>query len=119
MPKKVYYLATCDTCKRILKEVALPDFFEKQEIKSSPLTPEQLEELYQLSGSYESLFNKRSRLYKERGLKDKNLEESDYKKLLLEHYTFLKRPVFIVGHQIFIGNSKKNIHALKEALSNL
>ena len=43
--------------------------------------------------------------------------ENDYRKLIQEEYTFLKRPVFIVDNQIFIGNSKKVIEALHNQLS--
>ncbi len=70
--KKVYYLQTCDTCKRILKEVDVAEF-EKQEIKANPITAEQLEELHQFTNSYEALFNKRAKLYREKGLKNKQL----------------------------------------------
>ena len=41
--KKVYFLQTCDTCRRILREISLTDF-EKQEIKSNPISVSQLEE---------------------------------------------------------------------------
>lgn len=115
--KKVYYLSTCDTCKRILKEVNLTSDFIKQDVKKEPLTEVQLEELHALSQSYESLFNKRAKLYKERDLKSQSLSEADYKNLLLEHYTFLKRPVFIIQDHIFIGNSKKTVEALKQFLN--
>ena len=113
--KKVYFLQTCDTCKRILKEVNI-EGFEKREIKSVPISENELAEMYALSKSYEALFNKRARLYASLGLKDKNLSESDFKKHLLEEYTFLKRPVFIVDGEIFIGNSKKVIEKLKEKI---
>ena len=113
--KKVYFLQTCDTCKRILKEVNT-DGFERQEIKTNNINASQLAEMYALSGSYEALFNKRARLYKSMDLKNKELSEADYKKYLLDEYTFLKRPVFIVDAQIFIGNSKKVIKELKEVL---
>lgn len=116
--KKTYFLSTCDTCKRILKEVQLDDTFELQDIKNQPLSEKQLEELYLSSGNYESLINKRARLYTSRDLKNKNLKESDYKELLLEHYTFLKRPVFILDKKIFIGNSKKTIESVIETLQN-
>ena len=69
-----------------------------------------------LTDSYESLFSKRARLYKELGLKEKNLTEDDFKKFILEHYTFLKRPVTIINDQIFIGNSKKVVEATKKAV---
>ncbi len=116
--KKVFFLQTCDTCKRILKEVAIPNF-ERQEIKGSPITVDQLEEMHALSGSYESLFNKRAKLYKAMDLKTQVLSETDYRQYLLEQYTFLKRPVFIVESEIFIGNSKKVVSALQEKIATL
>ncbi len=113
--KKVYFLQTCDTCRRILKEIDTTDF-EKQEIKKNPVLPNQLEEMYQLSKSYEALFNKRAKLYKSMDLKNQTLSETDYKQFLLNEYTFLKRPVFIIDGEIFIGNSKKVIEAVKNKL---
>lgn len=109
--KKVYHLTTCNTCQRILKEVGVTDF-EQQCIKSDPITKEQLVQMAELSSSYESLFSRRAMKYKEMGLKEKTLSENDYRNLILEHYTFLKRPVFIVDDQIYIGNSKKNVAKL-------
>ena len=111
--KKIYHLKTCDTCKRILNQLNL-DGFEIIEIKSNPITEIQLQEMYQLTHSYEALFNKRARLYKEQGLKDKIISEEDYKNYILTEYTFLKRPVAIVDDEIFVGNSKKNIENLIE-----
>ncbi|MBZ0327897.1 MAG: hypothetical protein K8F54_09865 [Altibacter sp.] len=114
--KKIYYLASCDTCKRIIKALDLPSEFEKQEIKEDELTVKQLDALAKMAGSYEALFSKRAKLYKERGLKDEVLTERDFKRLLLEHYTFLQRPVIVSGDKIFIGNSKKVVAAAKEAI---
>ena len=113
--KKVYFLQTCDTCRRILKEVNT-DGFERQEIKANNITVTQLDEMHQLSGSYEALFNKRAKLYKAMDLKNQTLSEADYKQYLLDEYTFLKRPVFIVEEEIFIGNSKKVLEKLKEKI---
>ncbi|MGA9325762.1 MAG: ArsC/Spx/MgsR family protein, partial [Salegentibacter sp.] len=67
-------------------------------------------------GSYEALFSKRARLYREKGLQDEELTEDRYKHLILEHYTFLKRPVIINNDEIFIGNSKKTVAAAKESI---
>ncbi|WP_298878459.1 ArsC/Spx/MgsR family protein [uncultured Polaribacter sp.] len=113
--KKVYFLQTCDTCRRILKEVNT-DGFERQEIKANNITTSQLEEMYKLTGSYEALFNKRAKLYKAMDLKNQVLSEADYRQFLLDEYTFLKRPVFILNDEIFIGNSKKVIEKLKEKI---
>lgn len=110
--KKVYFLKTCDTCKRILKEVNT-NGFELQEIKESPVNSVQLEEMHQLFGNYEGLFNKRAKLYKVMDLKSQEISETDYRQHILDEYTFLKRPVFIVDGVIFIGNSKQIVEALK------
>ncbi|RED99419.1 arsenate reductase family protein [Marinoscillum furvescens] len=117
MRKKVYHLSTCSTCKRIISELEIGDEFEYQDIKTSAITPEQLDEMKSLAGSYEKLFSRVAMKYKSLGLKDKNLQEEDYRNYILEEYTFLKRPVFLIGDQIFIGNSKKNVAAVKEALA--
>ncbi len=117
--KKVYHLSTCDTCIRILKELDLPGNFEKQDIKKEEITVKQLEALKQLAGSYEALFSRRAKLYKERNLKNENLSEEDYKNLILEHYTFLSRPVVINGNDIFIGNSKKAVELAKNSIHRI
>lgn len=117
MKKKVYYLATCSTCQRIMKEVGVDDTFEQQDIKTEKLTTAQLEEMHGMAGSYEELFSRRSMKYREYGLGDKDLNEDDYKKYILEEYTFLKRPVFILGDEIFVGNSKKTVEAIKAKLA--
>ncbi len=115
--KKAYYLSSCSTCDRILKEVK-DHHFQLQDIKFDAITEEQIDQMYQFTNSYEALFSKRARKYKSMGLKDQNLKEEDFKNLILEEYTFLKRPVFIVGHEIFVGNSKKTIDGLKKCLVN-
>lgn len=104
--QKIFYLKTCDTCKKILSQIAHIERFELREIKSQPITEEELEQLYDITKSYELLVNKRAQLYKKLGLKEKKLTEKDYKKYLLEHYTFLSRPIIILENQIFVGNNK-------------
>lgn len=117
MKNKVYHLSTCSTCKRIISDLGIGEEFELQDIKKDKLTERQLDELKGLAGSYEALFSRVAMKYKALGLKDKNLGEEDYRNYILEEYTFLKRPVFLVGDHIFIGNSKKNVEAVKKAIS--
>lgn len=116
--KKVYYLKTCSTCIRILKELNLPSSYTLQDIKTEAITVKQLEEMKALAGSYEALFSKRSKLYKEMDLKNQDLTERDYKHYILEHYTFLSRPVIINGNDIFIGNSKKVVEEAKKSIGS-
>lgn len=120
MKNTLYYLSTCNTCKRIIKELGInEDFFEMQDIKTDKITAAQLEEMKVLAGSYEALFSRRSQQYAALGLKDKTLSEQDYRNLILQEYTFLKRPVAIVSKAIFIGNNKNNIQALSTAIKAL
>ena len=116
--KKIFYLKTCSTCIRILKELNLPSDYILQDIKNEEITAKQLEDMKALAGSYEALFSKRSKLYKEMDLKNKELTERDYKHYILEHYTFLSRPVIINGDTIFIGNSKQVIDAAKKKIQH-
>ena len=111
--KKIYYLSTCDTCKKILSSINTEDF-ELIDIKKNPLSESDLDLLKDLAGSYEKLFSKRAQLYKKLNLKEKNLTEQDFKKYLLEHYTFLQRPVLVDNDFISVGSSPKT----KESLVN-
>ncbi len=120
MIKKVYHLNRCSTCKRIIKELDLiGKGFELQNVKEKAISEAELDVLYKESGSYEALFNRRSVLYRERKLKEQVLTEEDYKALMLEHYSFIKRPIIQVENTFFIGNSKKTIELAKEKANNL
>ena len=114
--KKIFYLKTCSTCQKILKEVKPGKDVELQDIKTEKMTPEQVDAMAKLAGSYENIFTRKSLKYRSLGLADKKLTEKDYRKLILEEYTFLKRPVSIIGNEIFIGNTKAAIEALKVKL---
>jgi arsenate reductase len=115
--KKIYHLANCGTCQQILDEFgAKGKDFEKQDIKTSKITPEQLEEMKELAGSYEALFSRRALKYREWGLNEKQLSEKEYRQYILDEYTFLKRPVVINGKDIFIGNAPKIVAAAKASM---
>lgn len=114
---KIYYLSTCDTCKKIVSQITDLSKFELIDIKTHPLTENTIEQMYALTKSYEKLFSKRAQLYKQLNLKEAHLDETGFKKYLLEHYTFLARPVVIFDNQIFVGNSPKNITALLETVN--
>ena len=115
--KKVYHLQNCTTSQAIIKETGIDKKgFEMQDIKFEKITPDQLDEMKKMIGSYEALFSRRALKYKELGLKDKKLEEKDFRKYILDEYTFLKRPVVIIDDKIFAGSEKKTVEALKKAL---
>lgn len=117
MENKIYYLSTCSTCTRIINELGLKNkkiIF--QDIKTEKLSTQQLDELKSLAGSYEALFSRVAMKYRALGLDKLSLTENDYKKYILEEYTFLKRPVIVLNNNIFIGNAKNTIAEVKELL---
>ena len=116
MRKKIYHLSTCNTCQRIIGELGGGEGFDLQDIKTEAFTPEQLDEMKAGAGSYEALFSRRARKYRSEGLADRELSEDDYRELILGEYTFLKRPVVLVGEEVFVGNSKKTVAAIQEKL---
>lgn len=102
--KKIYHLATCSTCKEILSKIgARQKGYVLQDIKTDRITPAQLKEMRNLAGSYEALFSRRSQQFRPMGLHERTLTETDYRDLILQEYTFLKRPVAIVGKKIYVG----------------
>lgn len=123
---KVYYLSSCDTCARIMQSVGVASYpFELQDIKSEKITPDQIDEMARLVSlqnpkvaPYEALFSKIAMKYRSMGLNKMTLQEADYRNYILQEYTFLKRPVFIIDHTIYIGNAAKTTAAVAAALQN-
>ncbi|MES2138777.1 MAG: ArsC/Spx/MgsR family protein [Bacteroidota bacterium] len=115
--QKIYYLSSCSTCTRIIKDLELKEKkFDFQDIKNEKITAAQLAEMKKMAGSYEALFSRVALKYRALGLDKKQLTEEDYKNYILQEYTFLKRPVIVTGNKIFVGNSKSTIAAAKAEL---
>jgi arsenate reductase len=101
--KRIYHLSTCDNCRKLIKATNPSADFELVDIKTNSIDAQTLDFLKEKVGSYEAIFSKRAIKYKSLGLKDKNLSEADFRKLILEEYTFLKRPVLNYGDKIVVG----------------
>jgi arsenate reductase len=115
--KKLFYLSTCSTCKRLMSGWNLPADLELIDIKKDMYTAADLAEMYRLTGSYEALFSKRSQNFVAQGLRETIKSDEDYGKLLPTDYTFLKRPVLVYDEQIFVGNDKKTDEEVKRLLA--
>jgi len=115
--RKIHHLSTCDTCQRIIKELDLNEKgFEFQDIKAENISAEELDLAKEKIGSYEALFSKRAQKFRKMGLNEMTLSEADYRKYILEEYTFLKRPFIWIGDDVFVGNAKKTVEAAKASL---
>ena len=115
MARTFYYLGTCSTCERIMKEIPNLKSFTLREIKGDPITPKELDEMKALAGSYEALFSRIALKYRGLGLNKMKLSEKDYRKYILEEYTFLKRPVMVIDDRILIGNAPKVTKEMAQA----
>ncbi len=111
-----FYLGTCSTCTKIMNQLNISNSFTLREIKSEPLTEEEVDRMAELAGSYAAIFSKRAMKYRALGLHEKDLSEQEMRNWILKEYTFLKRPVAIVDNDIFVGNAKSNIAQLQERL---
>lgn len=114
--KKIYHLKTCSTNHRILKELNL-EGVELQDIKTENIDEKTLDFLKDKVGTYEGLFSKKAMKYRSMGLNEMDLSEADYKRYMMEEYTFLKRPFMINGDEVFIGNAKNTIEAAKASFN--
>ncbi len=114
--RKIYHLSTCSTCQRIIKDLGGLEGFEMQNIKEEKIKAKQIDEMKKMAGSYEALFSRRSMKYRPMGLHEKEISEKEYRQLILEEYSFLKRPVIFIDDEIFVGNAKKVVAAAKEKL---
>ena len=105
------HLGSCNTCKRIIKEINLPKNVILRDIKKTPLKPNELKSFKNITGTFRSLLNNRAQ--KLRNIDKKTLSEEKIFSLLSDHYTYLKRPILYFNGQLLIGSSKKNIEAIK------
>ncbi len=113
--KRIYLLSSCSTCQRILKQINPSADVEVIDIKVQNIDAETLDWIKSKVGSYEALFSKRAMKFKSLGLNQMQLTEADYRKYMLEEYTFLKRPFMIFDDQVFIGNTAKEVEKAKIA----
>ncbi len=116
MQKTIYYLGTCSTCQRIMKDLKVDDSWVQREIKSKAITKKEVDQMKRMAGNYETLFSRRAMKYRQWGLNEKDLDENDYRDLISKEYTFLRRPVVIIDGEIFVGNGKKAVEAAKSKL---
>lgn len=117
--KRIYYLSTCDTCKRILSHLSLPKDMELIDIKQQNIDAETLDWLKEKVGSYEALFSKKAMKFRSMGLHQMNLSEQDYRQYMLGEYTFLKRPYIIYEDHVWVGNTRKVVEDVTSFFSKL
>ena len=109
--KRIYYLSTCDTNRKILKNINTSQF-EMIDIKTDNIAPDILDDAKSKLGRYVKLFNAKCLLYRDVPTEKRPKRDQGYRKYILSHYTYLKRPVIIDGDMVFSGSDKSNLVAL-------
>lgn len=112
--KKAFTLPTCKTCQRIFDDLQpAAHGCEVVDIKSEGISAADLDAMAAHAGSYEALFSRRAMKFRSMGLADQALTEQDYRRLILEEYTFLKRPVFLFDDAVVAGSAKASVEAAR------
>jgi arsenate reductase (glutaredoxin) len=114
--KKLFYLPSCSTCIRIMKEIGVDTYWDIIDIKKNPITEKEVDAIKEQIGSYEGFFSKRALKYKTMNLKEKKLTDLDYRELILEEYTFIQRPIVFIKDTYFVGNNTATISSIIQAL---
>jgi len=109
--KRIYHLSNCNTCQKIIAQIAPSNDVELVDIKENNIDATTLDWLKDKVGTYEALFSKRAMKFRSMGLHNQSLTEADYRTYMLQEYTFLKRPFMINGEAVFVGNAKKDVEA--------
>jgi arsenate reductase len=118
MSKKFFTLPSCKTCQRIEADLKPAEAgAEVRDIKSEGITPNELDAMMAHAGSYEALFSRRAMKFRSMGLADRNLTEADYRQLILDEYTFLKRPVLLTESGVHAGSAKAAVEGARAALN--
>ncbi len=109
---KFYYLPQCSTCQKVLAQIHAVNC-DLQDIKLNKISAKDLDAMAKITGSYEALFSKKAIKYRTLGLHLKSVSEKEYRQLILDEYTFLKRPVLWAGNRVVAGYTKAAIDEMK------
>jgi len=105
----LYWLPHCSTCKKAKefienKGVAINNFHD---LKAQPLLPEAVVRLAKMVGGIDKLFSRRAIKYRELGFDKREISDAEMKDLMSREYTFIKRPVLVIGESATAGFSEK------------
>lgn len=115
MKHLIYYLSTCDTNRKILKNLPV-EKFELCDIKKNHVSEEHLDEAAKYLGSYQALLNKRAQKLKAMSEAEKPRTEAQMRAVILSDYTFLNRPLVKIGQFWFAGSQPETLEKLIHCL---
>ena len=96
---------------KLLRESGVP--FEKVNYYVEPLSKKKLTELVRKTGlKPRELLRKGEAVYKELGLADREVSDSELIALMVEHPDLLQRPIVERGDRAVLGRPTENVKAL-------
>lgn len=107
---KFYWLPHCTTCQKAAKylESKGHSIAEFRDVKSGPLRREEIEQLAELVGGVEDLFSRRAIKYRSMKLSERELTSEEIIGLMVDEYTFIKRPVLVSNGRAIAGFTPKS-----------
>lgn len=113
----LYWLPNCSTCLKALgwldrRGVKITTF---RDIKDEPLVRKEVEGLAKILGGPAELFSKRAIKYREMKLNEREVPPTEMLDLMTGEYTFLKRPIMVIGDQATAGFFEKSFDSFLNA----
>ena len=118
MEATVYGLPHCSTCMKAVQHlegrgVHVGRFHD---LKTQPLPAEKIRELAERVGGVEKLFSRRARKYRALGLHEREeIPEEEMLRLMQEEYTFITRPVVVLGKRAVAGFAPKRLDEMVDS----
>ena len=108
-----YWLSNCSTCQKAKgwlerRGVKVANF---RDIKEEPLTRKEVEGLVKMLGGPAELFSKRAIKYREMKLNEREVPPAEMLDLMTDEYTFLKRPIMVIGKHATAGFFEKSFES--------
>lgn len=108
-----YWLPNCSTCQKAVRwldrrGVKISKF---RDIKDEPLTRNEVEDLAKMLGGPAELFSKRAIKYREMKLNEREVPPAEMLDLMTDEYTFLKRPIIVIGNRAVAGFFEKSFES--------
>lgn len=108
-----YWLPNCSTCqkafgwleRRGVKVTTIRD------IKQDSLLRKEIEDLAKMLGGPAELFSKRAIKYREMKLNEREVPAAEMLDLMTDEYTFLKRPIMVIGKRATAGFFEKSFES--------
>ena len=107
----IYIKPTCTTCRKVLKILRESETdFKSVNYFEEPLTRSTLSKLIKNLGiPSKELLRKNESIYKELGLSNKELNESEIISLILKHPELLQRPIVVKEENVILARPAEEI----------